>query len=109
MLISDFHAIGLHLFDIRKRLGLTQAQVAEAAGMSDRAYADIERGGVNMRVETVLRICNALHISPDQILTEEESLPQQRQDELLAQLARCTPQQRETALALLSVYLRSLS
>ena len=43
------------------RLGLTQMEVAEAAGLSDRTYADIERGTVNMQVETVLRICKALH------------------------------------------------
>ena len=27
-------------------------------------YADIERGTVNMRTETILRICNVLHITP---------------------------------------------
>lgn len=56
MLVFDFRKIGGKLLAVRKRLGLTQMEVAEAAGMSDRAYADIERGLVNMRVETVLRI-----------------------------------------------------
>lgn len=36
MLIFDFHKIGGKLFDVRKRLGLTQMEVAEAAGLSDR-------------------------------------------------------------------------
>ena len=78
MLIFDFHKIGGRLFDVRMRLGLTQMEVAEAAGLSDRTYADIERGTVNMRVETVLRICKALHISPDEILTEDNPLLVQR-------------------------------
>ena len=109
MLIFDFHKIGGKLFSVRKRLGLTQMEVAEAAGLSDRAYADIERGTVNMRVETVLRICQALCISPNEILTEEDTTLALRQEELLARLERCTPREQETALSLLAVYLRSLT
>lgn len=73
MLIFDFHAIGEKLYAVRKRSGLTQAEVAELAGLSDRTYADIERGSVNMRIETVLKICRALGITPDALLTEENS------------------------------------
>ena len=69
MLISDPRQIGNRLLAIRKHIGLTQAEVAEAAGLSDRAYADIERGSVNMRIDTALRICQSLHITPDEILT----------------------------------------
>lgn len=109
MLIFDFHKIGGKLFSARKRLGLTQMEVAEAAGLSDRAYADIERGTVNMRMETVLRICQALHVSPNEILTEDDTTLALRQNELLERLARCTPRERETALSLLAVYLQSLT
>ena len=62
MLIYDFREIGNRLLAFRKKAGLTQIEVAEAAGLSDRTYADIERGSVNMRIETILRICDALHI-----------------------------------------------
>ena len=75
MLISDIHNIGNRLLAIRKRSGLTQAEMAEKAGISNRAYADIERGSVNMRLETLLRICNALHITPDEILTDDNATP----------------------------------
>ena len=109
MLVFDFRKIGGKLLAVRKRLGLTQMEVAEAAGMSDRAYADIERGLVNMRVETVLRICQALHISPDEILTEDTPLLEQRQTELMERLSVCYPREKETALSLLAVYLQSLS
>ena len=73
MLIFNLHTIGNKLLTIRKRMGMTQSEVAEAAGLSDRTYADIERGTVNMRTETILRICNVLHITPDEILTEENT------------------------------------
>ena len=100
MLLFDFRSIGNKLLTIRKRCGMTQAEVAEAAGLSDRTYADIERGTVNMRIETVLRICQALHITPDQVLTENNSSLTSRQTDLWAKLDTCTPAQRETALRL---------
>ena len=108
MLIFDKIAIGNKLLAIRKRTGMTQAEVAEASGLSDRTYADIERGTVNMRVETLLHICESLHISPDEILTEENTSLQQKREEVLAKLESRSPSERETALELLSVYLQSL-
>ena len=108
MLIFDLHTIGNKLLTIRKRMGMTQAEVAEAAGLSDRTYADIERGTVNMRTETILRICNVLHITPDEVLTEESSSLAARQEELWERLNTCNPKDRETALELLSVFLKSL-
>ena len=109
MLIFDFNVIGNKLFSFRKKMGMTQAEVAEAAGLSDRTYADIERGSVNMRIETVLKICEALHITPDEILTEDSSSLTSQQAELIARLNACSPKDKETALRLLSVYLQSLS
>lgn len=108
MLVSDLTIIGNKLLSIRKRSGLTQAEVAEAAGLSDRTYADIERGTVNMRIETILKICMALHITPDEILTEENPSHSARQDALLMRLNACSPKDKQTALDLLSVYLKSL-
>lgn len=109
MLIFNFSTIGDRLFSIRKRMGLTQAEVAEAAELSTRTYADIERGSVNMRIETVLRICNVLHITPDEILTTDDSSLSAKQQELCERLNACSPKDKETALKLLSVYLESLN
>ncbi len=108
MLIFDLRAIGNKLLAIRKKTGLTQAEVAEVAGLSDRTYADIERGSVNMRAETILRICEALHITPDEILTEESSV-EYKQSEIFERLSLCPPKERETALHILEIYLQSLT
>lgn len=108
MLVFDLHSIGNKLLAIRKRTGLTQAEVAEAAGLSDRTYADIERGSVNTRTETILRICNVLHITPDEVLTEENMSLTAQQTELWERLNACSPKDKETALQILSVYLKSL-
>ncbi len=108
MLIFDYNKIGNKLLAIRKQAGLTQYEVAELAGLSDRTYADIERGSVNMRIETILKICKALQITPDAILTEENSTLSEKQEELINRLNTCKPNEKETALQLLTVYLQSL-
>jgi transcriptional regulator with XRE-family HTH domain len=109
MLLLDMQQVGNKLLAIRRRAGMTQVEVAEAAGLSDRTYADIERGTVNMRVETILRICRALHITPDEVLTVSDSEMTAQQEELLKRLNACSPKDKETALRLLSVFLQSLT
>lgn len=71
MLITDLSIIGTRLRIIRKSRKLSQADLAVAAGISVKAYADIERGNVNMRVGTMLSICQALHILPNDLFTDE--------------------------------------
>ena len=109
MLLFDFRAIGNRLLTVRKRLGMTQAEVAEAAGLSDRTYADIERGSVNMRIETVLKICQAMCITPDTILTADNPSLAARQEAILHRLEQCTPQEKETAFAILEAYLHAIT
>ena len=108
MLISNFSIIGNKLYAFRKRMGLTQADVAEAAGISDRTYADIERGTVNMRVETLLRVCAVLHITPDEILTDHAENPCALQTDITSRIEALSSKDKETALKLLDVFLRSL-
>lgn len=110
MLIYNFHEIGDKLYSIRKNRGLTQLEVAERANLSDRGYADIERGTVNMRIETFLQICDALNVSPNDVLTKDNS------DETIYDIAtisqllnKCSSTERKTALHLLTVYLESLN
>lgn len=109
MLEHSLQTIGNRMLAARKRLGLTQSEVADAAGLSDRAYADIERGSVNMRLETFLRICETLFVTPDEILHTQPQGTTLRQEELLAKLNACSSQERNTVLCILEAYFRSLS
>lgn len=108
MLISDMHIIGNKLLTYRKQKGFTQAEVAEIAEISDRTYADIERGSTNMRMETLVSICKALNITPNELLIDDENLLDIEKEQLLKQLDSCNPKEKETALKLLSVYLNSI-
>ncbi len=109
MLILDKYTMGEKLYNLRKQSGLTQNELAEAADIGLRTYADIERGdSLNIRVETLLCICRALHITPDELLVETNSGVSAREEEILARLAACSPKVKDTALQLLEVYLRSV-
>lgn len=111
MLISDMNIIGNKLLNYRKQKGLTQAEVAEVAELaeiSDRTYADIERGSTNMRMETLISICKALRITPNEILTDNETSLNFELEILLKKFDSCNHKEKETALKLLSVYLNSI-
>ena len=107
MLITDLHIIGNNLYKVRKAKGLTQAEVAEKADLSDRTYADIERGSVTMRVDSLIKICSALQITPDDILVSNNVVEITQQD-VADKINECSNKEKQTALRLLSVYIDSL-
>lgn len=51
----------------REHLGLTQAEVARRAGMSQPAYAKLEKPDANPRTATLRKIARALGISLEQL------------------------------------------
>lgn len=108
MLVFDSRAVGNKLLEIRKKRGLTQVELAEMAGLADRTYADIERGSANMRVETALHICEALQITPNEILTAENRSLDMKREEVLKLLQTRSIKEQEVALNILSAYLNSI-
>lgn len=108
MLIFDMRVIGNRLLEIRKKAGLTQARVAEKAGLSDRTYAEIERGTTNMRIETLLRICEALKVTPDEIFTNKEDEIKLEEKSVFEKFEKCSAHEKKTALSLLEIYFKSL-
>lgn len=57
----------------------------------------------------ILRICEAFHITPDEVLTMVDSSLNRRREELLARLNACSEKDRDTALRLLETFLTSLT
>ncbi|MBO5796994.1 MAG: helix-turn-helix transcriptional regulator [Clostridia bacterium] len=107
MIVHDLQQIGNKLYEVRRRRGLSRLEVAEYAGLSDRTYADIERGSVNMRIKTLLNICQALSITPDELLTETPPVPLDT-EALHKRLAACSDKEQQTTMKLLAAYLDSL-
>lgn len=107
MLVFDLKKIGNKLFEFRKKKGLTQMEVSERAGISDRTYADIERGNVNMRVETLNLICQVLDITPNDVLTE--NLKTEDSKSITELIQSLTPRQADTAYKIIQIYSDSLN
>lgn len=62
------NTIGAAARAARQRLELTQADVAERIDVATEVYGRLERGGMLPSVQTLLRLCNELNISADELL-----------------------------------------
>lgn len=107
MIVRDLKVIGSKLYEIRSQRMMSREEVAENAGLSDRTYADIERGNVNMRLDTMLKICSALKITPNDILTIEHPMEITESD-ISEMIGKCSVKEQKTAIKLLEIYLESL-
>ncbi len=58
--IHSTQVLGLVLRSARKQLGLTQSQLALAAGVGLRFIVDLEAGKPTLRLENILRVIEAL-------------------------------------------------
>ncbi len=58
--IQTTKQLGIALRAARKELGLTQPQLALAAGVGVRFIVDLEAGKATVRLENVLRVIDAL-------------------------------------------------
>ena len=105
MLQKDLYKIGNSLQKIRKKTGLTQEEVAEGAGISSRTYADIERGSVNPRIETLLMICETLHITPDDVLTSGKTRHDSSMEEVWKRLVELPTKEQKMVILLLDTYI----
>ena len=106
---SDKKAVGAEIRRRRLALGLTQEKAAERIDRALRFYARIELGDVGMSVDTLLEICGMLKTTPDALLMADA--PKEGASDIpwmTEALTNCSPDQQETAIELVRVYLRSL-
>ncbi len=83
----DLVKIGTYIASKRKALGLTQKQVAEKLGMSDKSVSKWERGICLPDVSVYLELCEILGITINEFLAGEdiprEDLPAKSEDNLI--------------------------
>ncbi len=66
----NYKLIGKRLRTIRKKRGYTQEQLAELADISSQHCSGIETGGAKVSLPALIRLCNALGATPDEILMD---------------------------------------
>ena len=93
--------IGARIRDIRIKKGMSQQQLAEAAGLSLPHVSVIELGKSEMKLSTFMCIAEALQISTDALLRPD--IPEVNsiyQTEFQDILGDCTPSEIETIIAI---------
>ena len=95
-----YHNIGLRIKDERIKQGLSQAELAEKAGLSLPVISSIENGRSSMWLITFAKILLALQVAADDIL----KLPLEPDDnpkELSGLLSRCSPSEYEAIITVI--------
>ena len=108
MLITEMRTLGDKILKFRKAAGLSQEEAAWQAGISDRAFADIERGATTPRVDSFLKICRVLRVTPNELLCEEGPEDALDPEEIMKQIEILPPRDAKTALKIVDAYVRSI-
>lgn len=66
--------VGKQIRDLRKSLGLTQEELGEKAELSYKYIGELERGQVNVSLDTLYRIAEALGVTIGELLPKEKVL-----------------------------------
>lgn len=62
---------GKRIQEARKKKLLTQDQLSEQLGITEKALSEIERGKSGMRMRTLMALCEILEVSPNYLLSYE--------------------------------------
>lgn len=68
------------IYNIRKKRDITQKELADLIGVSDRTISKWENGSTVPDLETIKKLCNELEISPDSIVKSEKNYKDRLQD-----------------------------
>ena len=88
---TNYKKLGIRIKAVRESKKLTQEQLAEITGLTNNYISNIERNHSKPSIETLLRICNALEVTPDYILMESIYVSKEYiMDEIANKLKKCT-------------------
>ena len=71
----DYEALGQRIRQQRKMKNMTQEELATISDVSTSYIGHIERGIKHCSLETLICICNSLHIQPNSLLQDSLELP----------------------------------
>lgn len=104
----DRASVGARVQQYRKAMGVTQEELAEKIEKSVRLVVDVERGVAGMSMETLLRICAVLRVTPNDLLLPGEKEGSAEVAWLAQALENSSEHVRATAIEIVRAYLRSV-
>lgn len=102
----DYKRLGKRLKEERLKNGLSQEKIAEKAGLSSVYISHIECGSAKASLESLVKVCNALGITPDLVLYD--SLYKSRAyftDEISSLLGKCSDEELKIITRLIKAYI----
>ena len=95
------HNIGKRLCETRKLQGISQAELAEKADLSEVYISNIEAGKKNISADVLLRLCLAMNIPSDFLLRADLTRSEPLTCGINAIFADCSEEEIESILLLL--------
>lgn len=106
----DYCLLGKRLASARKNRNMTQEALAERTGLTNNFISNIETGRSIPSLETVSKLCDALNITPNDLLLGASTKSEQyMQDELWEDIKKCTPSQKRLLHTILKAILTEQS
>ena len=95
MLDIDYTALGKRIASLRRKRRLTQEQLAEKTELSTNYISHIENSRSIPSLETLMKLCAALEITPNELLLgTSQNMTDYPQTEVQQKLMLCTPSER---------------
>lgn len=85
-------SLGVLITELRKEKGMTQAQLAEKMGVTDKAVSKWERDLSCPDIGSVPKLAEILGVTVDQLMQSEKSSPNNKQaQDIIALILRAVP------------------
>lgn len=91
----DYSLIGKRLAAARKNKNLTQEKLAELTSLANNYISNIENNRSIPSLETLIKLCQALEVTPNEILLGSSfSDDKYMNNELMEKLSHCTDKEK---------------
>ena len=94
-MVIDYRQLGRKLASERKNRRLTQEKLAEKTDLANNYISNIETGRSIPSLETLVRLCEALDITPnDLLISSAKSNERYMMDDISQKVLQCSPKNR---------------
>lgn len=105
-MVVDYALLGKRLAELRKQKKLTQEKLAEKTGLANNYISNIENNRSIPSLETLVKLCDALGVTPNEILLGASVTScQYLKDELHEKLKQCTPKEKRLVSGMIDLLL----
>ncbi len=102
----DYSLLGKRLAGYRKQRGLTQEKLAEHTNLANNYISNIENNRSIPSLETLVTLCEALGITPNELLVGTSVQADNYMDADIAEkLRQCTPKEKRLVSAFIALLL----